>query len=146
MISPFSRGGHVISEVFDHTSQLQFLHERFGIEVPNVSKWRRKTVGDLTSTLCRSPHDAKMPKLPNIRLTPFTVGGSCMEVTEELEFVGGQGPTLPTKQRMPTQNGTTVPASRFFKPATTADERVPLRGVHRIESPKSAHNRRAHRG
>jgi hypothetical protein len=26
-----------------------------------------------------------------------------MEVTEEAEFIGGSGPTLRTKQRMPTQ-------------------------------------------
>ena len=30
VISPFSRGGHVAS-VFDHTSQLRFLEERFGV-------------------------------------------------------------------------------------------------------------------
>jgi phospholipase C len=102
VISPFSRGGHVVSEVFDHTSQLQFLHERFGIEVPNVSAWRRKTVGNLTATLFRGPHDRSVPKLPEVALTPFTAGGSCEEVAEESEF-GGQGPTIPTKQRMPTQ-------------------------------------------
>ena len=109
MISPFSRGGHVVSEIFDHTSQLQFLHERFGVEVPNVSKWRRKTVGDLTSTLFRSPHQTKLPHLPEVALTPFNLGGSCGEVGEESEL-GGRVPMLPTKQRMPTQHGTTVPA------------------------------------
>jgi phospholipase C len=103
VISPFSRGGHVVSEVFDHTSQLKFLHERFGIEIPNVSKWRRKTVGNLTSTLFRSPHNATVPKLPDVALTPFAIGGSCEEVSEEAEFVGGRGPNIPKKQRMPTQ-------------------------------------------
>ena len=51
VVSPFSRGGHIATEVFDHTSQLQLIAKRFGVEVPNVSAWRRKTVGDLTSTL-----------------------------------------------------------------------------------------------
>ncbi len=51
VVSPFSAGGWVNSEVFDHTSQLQFLAERFGVTVPNVSAWRKKTVGDLTSAL-----------------------------------------------------------------------------------------------
>jgi len=51
VVSPFSAGGWVNSEVFDHTSQLQFLAQRFGVTVPNVSAWRKKTVGDLTSTL-----------------------------------------------------------------------------------------------
>ncbi len=36
VVSPFSRGGHIATEVFDHTSQLKLLSERFGIEVPNV--------------------------------------------------------------------------------------------------------------
>ena len=34
VISPFSRGGHIVSEVFDHTSQLKLVAERFGVEVP----------------------------------------------------------------------------------------------------------------
>ncbi|HVT22057.1 MAG TPA: alkaline phosphatase family protein [Mycobacteriales bacterium] len=105
VVSPFSRGGHIASDVFDHTSQLKFLHERFGIEIPNVSTWRRRTVGDLTSTLFRSPHNARLPNLPDVALTPFAVGGSCEEVTEESEF-GGRGPVIPVKQRMPTQRGT----------------------------------------
>ncbi len=48
VISPFSRGGLVSSEVFDHTSTLRFLETRFGVEVPNLSAWRRRTTGDLT--------------------------------------------------------------------------------------------------
>jgi Phosphoesterase family len=31
MISPFSRGGNVVSQVFDHTSQLKLVAERFGM-------------------------------------------------------------------------------------------------------------------
>ncbi len=49
VISPFSRGGLVCSDVFDHTSTLRFIETRFGVEVPNLSAWRRKTTGDLTS-------------------------------------------------------------------------------------------------
>ena len=51
VVSPFSRGGLVCSDVFDHTSLLRFLETRFGVAVPNLSAWRRETVGDLTSTL-----------------------------------------------------------------------------------------------
>ncbi|HEX7738447.1 MAG TPA: alkaline phosphatase family protein [Marmoricola sp.] len=50
VISPYSRGGLVASETFDHTSQLRLIEKRFGVEVPNLTKWRRKTVGDMTST------------------------------------------------------------------------------------------------
>ncbi len=53
--SPWSRGGYVCSQVFDHTSSLQFL-EKFlskktgkSITEPNISQWRRTVCGDLSS-------------------------------------------------------------------------------------------------
>jgi phospholipase C len=49
VISPWSKGGHVASEVFDHTSILRFLEARFGVHEPNISAWRRAVCGDLTS-------------------------------------------------------------------------------------------------
>ena len=49
VISPFARGGLVASEVFDHTSQLRLIGKRFGVDVPNLTAWRTKTVGDMTS-------------------------------------------------------------------------------------------------
>jgi phospholipase C len=65
VLSPFSRGGQVASEVFDHTSQLRFLEERFGVTAPNISAWRRHTAGDLTSTLHPKRSDPTVPKLPS---------------------------------------------------------------------------------
>ncbi|MBJ8347662.1 phospholipase C [Antrihabitans sp. YC2-6] len=50
VISPYSRGGLVCSDVFDHTSQLRLLEKRFGVEVPNLTPWRRATCGDMAST------------------------------------------------------------------------------------------------
>lgn len=53
--SPWSRGGRVCSEVFDHTSTLQFLEVFFSkklnkeIKIENISNWRRTICGDLTS-------------------------------------------------------------------------------------------------
>jgi phospholipase C len=49
VVSPFSRGGLVCSDRFDHTSTLRFLETRFRVRVPNLTPWRRKTTGDLTS-------------------------------------------------------------------------------------------------
>ncbi|MBF6274508.1 phospholipase [Nocardia sp. 852002-20019_SCH5090214] len=49
VISPYSRGGLVASQTFDHTSQLRLLERRFGVEVPNVTAWRRSVTGDMTS-------------------------------------------------------------------------------------------------
>lgn len=53
--SPWTRGGFVNSEVFDHTSILQFLEvflsHKTGkkVEEPQISAWRRAICGDLTS-------------------------------------------------------------------------------------------------
>ncbi|NQX43456.1 phospholipase C [Pedobacter steynii] len=53
--SPWSRGGRVCSEVFDHTSTLQFLETFFNkklnknLHIENISNWRRAICGDLTS-------------------------------------------------------------------------------------------------
>jgi len=49
IVSPWSRGGFVCSELFDHTSVLQFMERRFGVSEPNISAWRRAVCGDLTS-------------------------------------------------------------------------------------------------
>lgn len=49
VISTWSRGGWVCSEVFDHTSVIRFLETRFGVREPNITAWRRMICGDLTS-------------------------------------------------------------------------------------------------
>src|SRR5699024_3577436 len=55
VVSPWSRGGYVNSEVFDHTSSIQFLEHflshKTGEKVfeDNISSWRRSLCGDLTS-------------------------------------------------------------------------------------------------
>ena len=67
VISPFSRGGFVSSDVFDHTSTLRFLETRFGVEVPNLSAWRRETCGDLTSAFNFAAVDGSIPDMPKPR-------------------------------------------------------------------------------
>lgn len=49
VISPWSTGGWVCSQTFDHTSVIQFLEARFSVKEPNISAWRRAVCGDLTS-------------------------------------------------------------------------------------------------
>src|SRR6266478_3970933 len=59
VISPWSKGGWVTSEVFDHTSLIRFLERRFGILEPNITPWRRTVAGDLTSAFnFASPNEA----------------------------------------------------------------------------------------
>jgi phospholipase C len=64
VISPFSRGGFVASQTFDHTSTLKLLAARFaaeGVHVPNLSAWRNGTVGDMTSAFNFAKVDASVP-------------------------------------------------------------------------------------
>ena len=49
VVSPWTIGGHVNSEVFDHTSVLRFLERWTGVAEPNISAWRRTACGDLVS-------------------------------------------------------------------------------------------------
>jgi len=49
VISPWSKGGWIDSQVFDHTSVIRFMEARFGVKEPNISAWRRAVCGDLTS-------------------------------------------------------------------------------------------------
>lgn len=87
VVSPWTRGGWVNSETFDHTSVLRFLEKRFGVEEPNVSSWRRAVCGDLTSCFdFAGAHDGKVPSIP-------VPAGS-----------DGKRPiTVPTAQSMPVQ-------------------------------------------
>jgi phospholipase C len=64
VVSPFSRGGFVCSDTFDHTSMLRFLERRFGAEVPNLSAWRRRVTGDLTSAFNFVAPDRSVPPMP----------------------------------------------------------------------------------
>jgi len=61
VVSPFSRGGYVCSDVFDHSSILRFLEVRFGAEVPHLSAWRREVTGDLTAAFNFARPDASVP-------------------------------------------------------------------------------------
>jgi phospholipase C len=58
VISPWSKGGRVCSQLFDHTSKIRFLEEwlvagrgkaRASVQCELISPWRRAVCGDLTS-------------------------------------------------------------------------------------------------
>ena len=69
VVSPWSKGGWVNSEVFDHTSLIRFIEARFGNDYPNlietnITAWRRAVVGDLTTAFdFESPNGSRV-KLP----------------------------------------------------------------------------------
>ncbi|SEG46344.1 phospholipase C [Actinacidiphila yanglinensis] len=65
VVSPWTVGGWVSSEVSDHTSQLRFLEKITGVKETNISAWRRQNVGDLTSAFRFSDAKKKFPALPD---------------------------------------------------------------------------------
>jgi len=77
--SPWSRGGNVCSQVFDHTSIIQFI-EKFlkgkyntPIKENNISAWRRTVCGDLTSVF--KPYNGeKTAPLPFPAMNDFLEG------------------------------------------------------------------------
>ena len=64
VMSPWSKGGWVNSQVFDHTSIIRFLELRFGVLEPNISPWRRAVCGDLSSCFDFAAPDARLPPVP----------------------------------------------------------------------------------
>lgn len=66
ILSPWSKGGWVNSEVADHTSVAQFIEKRFGVKIPAISPWHRAVCSDLTSAFdFLTPNDPKFPALPD---------------------------------------------------------------------------------
>jgi phospholipase C len=64
VVSPWSRGGWVNSQAFDHTSVIRFIEARFGVKEPNISPFRRAVCGDLTSAFnFATPNTEALPTL-----------------------------------------------------------------------------------
>ncbi|MER6612850.1 phosphocholine-specific phospholipase C [Streptomyces xantholiticus] len=95
VISPWSVGGYVCSEVFDHTSVIRLLEKWTGVEEPHITPWRRTVTGDLTSAF------------------DFGRGRPQPEVERPGEippFTGRWRPQPPAVQSMPVQEPGTRPA------------------------------------
>jgi phospholipase C len=76
IVSPWTRGGFVCSEIFDHTSSLQFLEtfleKKLGKKITeeNITPWRRTVCGDLTSAF-RPYHGEKINQPEFLEKAPF---------------------------------------------------------------------------
>ncbi|GAA0323202.1 phospholipase [Actinoallomurus spadix] len=66
LVSPWTQGGWVAREAFDHTSTLRLLERLTGVRVPNLSAWRRRAFGDLTSALGMAVR-GRPPRLPRTK-------------------------------------------------------------------------------
>ncbi|MFE4826825.1 phosphocholine-specific phospholipase C [Streptomyces sp. NPDC056672] len=95
VVSPWTVGGYVCSQVFDHTSVIRFLEKWTGVDEPNITAWRRNVTGDLTSAFDfqrgRTQPEVEQPGA----IPPFT---------------GRWLPVPPDRQRMPVQEPGARPA------------------------------------
>jgi len=68
-VSPWSKGGYVCSQVFDHTSVIRFIEKRFGangnLKSPNITAWREAISGDLMSVFNFKTPNAALAPLPS---------------------------------------------------------------------------------
>ncbi|MCP3801435.1 phospholipase C, phosphocholine-specific [Allokutzneria sp. A3M-2-11 16] len=88
VVSPWTVGGFVCSQTFDHTSMIRFVERWLGVREPNISAWRRTVSGDLTSAF----DFTRTTPRPTIR-RPAPVP----------PFTGRWRPTPPASQSMPVQ-------------------------------------------
>ena len=118
VISPWSKGGWVDSELFDHTSLIQFVEKRFGhagnghLREHNITRWRRAITGDLTSAFnFKTPND-----------DPFTLPSTAAYVPADTARHPDYVPTPPTQQALPPQEPGVRPARAVpYELQATAD-------------------------
>ena len=66
-VSPWTAGGYICSQVFDHTSQIQFLEKWLHVSTNQISPWRRTVAGDLTSLFDFDTASARPPAISGTR-------------------------------------------------------------------------------
>jgi phospholipase C len=83
IVSPWTAGGFVCSDVFDHGSLIRFIEARFGVFEPNISAWRRSTCGDLTSAFRFAAPPARYPR-NNTRLRLAAAEAALLTAQQEV--------------------------------------------------------------
>ena len=101
VVSPWTAGGHVYSDVLDHTSLIRVIEKRFGVREPNISAFRRRTCGDFTSALRFSGPPAGYPRSNRaISLAAAEAG----LLTAQQEVFANPAPLIPaTNEPVPKQ-------------------------------------------
>lgn len=94
LISPWSRGGYVYSEVSDHTSTLKFIEKRFNVTFDTISPWRRAVTSDLTHGFDFEHPDYSWPDLPGTE-------GDWNKTADQCEHL--PPPVVPVEQHLPKQ-------------------------------------------
>ncbi len=120
--SPWSRGGYVCSQVFDHTSVLQLLEKftsrRAGQEIKetNISGWRRTICGDLSSAF--RPFDGSPTRLP------FPAKAAFLEGVHKAQFKqmpSGYGKPSAPRQEPGVRPSTPLPYQLYAEGRISAD-------------------------
>jgi len=94
IVSPWTVGGYVCHDTFDHTSVIRLLEQVTGVVNPNITPWRRKTVGDLTSALGSVP-DGRFPRLPQTKAALETAENEVLHF--QLPPIPGASQTFPVQ-------------------------------------------------
>lgn len=118
VVSPWSRGGWINSQVFDHTSVLRFLELWTGVREPNISSWRRSMCGDLTSCFDFGRRVTTIPLLPDT--------AALRRKADRLESkLPTPIPPAPGEQVAPRQEHGTAPARPLpYQPSADATSRA----------------------
>jgi phospholipase C len=111
IVSPWTVGGYVCHDLFDHTSVTRLLELVTGVTNPNITAWRRQTVGDFTSALGTVPF-GRFARLPDTKAQ--------LELAEQ-EVAKFQLPPYPgASQTPPVQPPGTKPVRGAQAAATTS--------------------------
>jgi phospholipase C len=147
LISPWTVGGFVADETFDHTSVLQLLEQVTGVVETNMTAWRRQAFGDLTSALGFTSERA-FPPLPATKpefwqaiyqienLPAATIPGA-QQTPPVQDQIGGvrPEPAPATAQDAPTM----TPSGAFPRAARGTTSRLQeSRTTHRSDFPQGA--------
>jgi phospholipase C len=128
VVSPWSKGGWVDSECFDHTSVIRFIERRFGVTEPNITSHRRAVCGDLTSAFdFASPDEGDFYEaLPETE----ELAARARELTETTTPPTPELPELPA-QATGTRPSRALPyALHVHEAASPSPGQVALRFVH----------------
>ena len=112
VISPWSKGGFVNSQLFDHTSVIQFMEKRFDVLEPNITPWRRAVCGDLT--------------------TAFDFAASSVPPNQSLPDTGSYADLALQQQQLPAPqpvNQTLPQQERGIRPARSLPYDLDVRGM-----------------
>ena len=111
VVSPWSAAASSAPQPFDHTSRASLTRGLHRVREPNISAWRRKTFGDLTSALGFASSTTTFPTLPATGPLVTAANNQCSTLP---------APTPPSTQSTPTQeSGTKGQRPTLYQPNVT---------------------------